>query len=136
MNHEELLKRAKDQLPEVASSSERFEIPKVKGHIQGNRTIISNLPTIADILNRPIRHILKFLNKELAAKGVMKKDQYLIFNTKLPASRINEKITQYAENYVLCKDCGKPETKIDKVGQALYIRCQACGQKHALKRAI
>ncbi len=136
MDYEALLKRAKEQLPEVTSSSERFEIPNVKGHVQGNATIISNYGQIADTLNRPKTHLLKFLNKELAAKGVIKKDQFAIFNTKLPSTRINEKIAEYANTFVLCESCGKPETKIEKVGQALFIKCQACGAKHALKRTI
>jgi len=136
MDYEALLQRAKEQLPEVSSSSERFEIPVVKGHVQGNATIISNFGQIADTFNRPKTHLLKFLNKELAAKGVIKKEQFAIFNTKLPATRINEKIVQYADTFVLCESCGKPETKIEKVGQALFIKCQACGAKHALKRTI
>ena len=136
MDYEKMLVRAQEKLPEKVDSSERFEIPKVKGHIQGNSTIISNLPTIADIFNRPMQHILKFLNKELAAKGLIKKEQYLIFNTKLSARRINEKIEEYARRYVLCEDCGKPETKLEKSGETLFLRCNACGMKKALKRTI
>ncbi len=136
MEYAEMLKRAKEQLPEIAEGSERFELPRVKGHIQGNATIISNFAQIADDLNRPMRHVLKFLSKELAAKGVIKKDQYAIFNSKLSASRINDKIAEYAQAYVLCSDCGKPDTKIEKIGQALFLKCQACGAKHALKKAI
>lgn len=136
MDYQALLKRAKDQLPELAEGSERFEMPTVKGHIQGNATIISNFHEVADSLNRPKTHILKFLSKELAAKGVIKKDQFAIFNTKLPATRINEKITEYADRYVICETCGKPDTSIEKIGQGIFLKCSACGAKHAIKRSV
>jgi translation initiation factor 2 subunit 2 len=136
MDYEAMLKRGKDKLPEVSASSERFEMPKVKGQLQGNATVISNFGQIAATLDRPKTHLLKYLSKELAVKGVIKKDQFAIFNSKLSASRVNEKVQQYAEQYVLCKDCKKPETQIQRIGQALFIKCNACGQKHPLKRSI
>ena len=66
-NYEELLGKAKEVLPEVEENEERFQIPKVKGHIQGVKTVISNLNQIADMLGRPIKHLLKYLTRELAS---------------------------------------------------------------------
>jgi len=37
MSYEELLKRARKELPELSEEVGRFEVPKVRGHIQGNR---------------------------------------------------------------------------------------------------
>jgi len=129
-----MLKRGKEQLPENIRHTERFEIIKVKGLVQGNRTILSNLPQIADQLQRPIEHLLKYLNKELAAKGEMK-ESYTVFNTKLPATRINEKIAAYVEQYVMCKECGRPDTRMTKQGPAWMVLCQACGAKYTAKGA-
>lgn len=134
MDYEKLLKRAKEKLPEVQEIAERFDIPNVKGHIQGNKTIISNFNEVADTLRRPARHIMKYLSKELAAKAALKQDQFLIFNTKLPAARINEKVHDYTHEYVICKTCGKPDTSIEKIGQAIFQKCQACGSQRPLKR--
>ena len=134
MDYEAMLKRGKEQLPENIRHTERFEIIKVKGLVQGNRTILSNLPQIADQLQRPIEHLLKYLNKELAAKGEMK-ESYTVFNTKLPATRINEKIAAYVEQYVMCKECGRPDTRMTKQGPAWMVLCQACGAKYTAKGA-
>jgi translation initiation factor 2 subunit 2 len=136
MDYDALLARAKEQLPEVNEATERFEIPKVKGHVQGNATIISNFHEVADTLNRPKTHILKFLTKELAAKGAIKKDQFAIFNTKLSASRVNEKLVEYAERYVICPNCGKPDTSIEKIGQGIFLKCAACGSKSTIARTV
>ncbi len=132
MNYEELLERGMKNLPEIAKETFRFEIPKVRGHIEGNKTIISNMNQIADILHRPKEHILKYLQKELATPGEFK-GSILVFGTKISASRINEKIEQYTKEYVLCKECGKPDTKLFKESDFLFVKCQACGAKHSVK---
>lgn len=135
MDYQEMLTRAKKDLPEVSNSAERFSIPKAKGHVQGNATIISNFHAIADTLDRPMSHISKYLSKQLAAKAVVKKDQYLVFNTKLSATKVNEKVADYADTYVICPSCGKPETEIIRKGQVLALKCNACGAQNAIKRS-
>jgi translation initiation factor 2 subunit 2 len=132
MDYEAMLARGKEQLPETFRNSERFEVIKVKGLLQGNKTILSNLVQIADQCQRPVEHLLKFLNRELAARGEQK-DQYTVFNTKLPSSRINEKIEQYVEQLVMCRECGRPDTKLVKQGPAWMIYCQACGAKYVAR---
>lgn len=134
MDYAEMLARAKKDLPEVTRSSERFKLPKAKGHVQGNATIISNFHQMADTLDRPMTHISKYLSKQLAAKTVIKKEQYLVFNTKLSASKVNEKIADYANKYVICPSCGKPETEIIRKGQVLALKCNACGEQNAIKK--
>ena len=109
-DYKELLEEVRKNLPESVFVKERFEIPKVMGHLQGNRTVIGNINQIADVLRRNINHLLKYVLKELAAPGEIKKSGALIIGTKVPASRINEKIRKYAEEYVLCRECGKPDT--------------------------
>ncbi len=131
-SYEELLKRGMKQLPEVVIEISRFEVPKVKGHIQGNKTIISNINEIVEKLRRPVAHLVKFLLKELAAPGELKKN-FLVIGAKTPASRINEKISEYVQIYVICPECKKPDTKLKKEGGFTFIVCQACGAKKTVK---
>jgi len=133
MNYEELLKKIREDMPETVKERIRFEIPKAKGHIQGNKTVIINFSQICDTLSREQKHVLKFLLKELATSGDIKGSGSLIFGTKLPASRINEKIKEYALEFILCKDCGKPDTKVIKEKGVSILKCNACGAKHAIK---
>ena len=130
-----MLKKGREQLPASVFERERFEIPKVTGHLQGNKTVISNFQQIAGVLRRPIEHILKYLLKELATPGTIRSSN-LILATKVPASRVNEKIRQYANDFVLCPDCGKPDTQITKESEFSYLKCQACGAKHPVKSKI
>ena len=131
-----MLREARKSLPEAVFIKERFEIPKALGHMQGNRTIITNFLQIASTLRRNVEHMLKFILKELATPGEIKKSGALILGTKVPASRINEKIRQYANEFVLCLECGKPDTKIEKEGELVYMKCTACGAKNIVKAKI
>jgi translation initiation factor 2 subunit 2 len=135
MEYTELLKRGRSQLPASVFEKQRFEIPKVLGHLQGNRTVISNFRQIANTLRRPVDHLLKYILKELATPGELTQSE-LIMGTKIAASRINEKIRSYAEEFVLCAECGKPDTQIVTEEEVSYLKCQACGAKRLVKSKI
>ena len=135
-SYEKMLEDVRKNLPEAVFIKERFEIPKVLGHIQGNKTIITNFLQIASTLRRDVDHLLKYVLKELATPGEIKKSGALILGTKVPASRINEKIRQYANEFVLCFECGKPDTQIVKEDKLSYIKCTACGAKNIVKAKI
>ena len=135
-NYKKLLEKARKELPDHIFQKERFEIPNVKGHIQGSRTVISNFLQIANLLGREPEHMLKFVLRELATPGEIKKSGSVIVGSKVPASRINEKIKQYANSFVFCYECGKPDTKIEKEGNLSFIKCMACGARHSIKSKI
>lgn len=132
MNYEEMLKRARENLPETSKNRERFEIPKVRGHVQGNKTIISNFNQICELLSRDKNLVWKYVLRELASPGLLQ-ESTASFGRKLSSQQINDKIQQFANNFVICPDCGKPETEIIKDGNARFIRCNACGSKNHIK---
>lgn len=135
MDYDKLLERAKKNLPEKSNFKERFEIPKVKGHIEGNKTIITNFQQIASTLRRDEKHMLKYLLRELAAPGNID-GQRLIIGRKINSAIINEKIEKYANEFVICQECGKPDTQTIKEGQVLMLKCTACGAKHPIKSKV
>jgi translation initiation factor 2 subunit 2 len=131
MKYEELLKRARDNLPESTKKTERFSIPKVKGHLQGTKTVLANFFQISDVLGRDPDHILKYILKELATSGDLKKP-LVILKRKVGSSRINEKIEEYAKKYVICKVCSKPDSKFVKQDRILMVKCNACGARYPI----
>ena len=124
-----MLERGRKNLPKEALKSERFEVPKVVGHIQGSRTVISNFQQIAGSLRRDLDHLTKYILKELATPGELTKTA-LILGTKISASRINDKIRQYVKDFVVCKECGKTDTKLIREDRVMFIKCEVCGAKH------
>ena len=73
--------------------------------------------------------------KELAASGQKEGDR-LVLNKKVPSARINQKVEEYAKEFVLCKECKKPDTELIKEGRLTFIRCLACGAKHSVREKI
>ncbi|MFH1849783.1 MAG: translation initiation factor IF-2 subunit beta [archaeon] len=135
MEYKELLERARSNLPESVLQTARFEVPKVRGHIQGNRTIISNFYAIAGDLRRTPEHLLKFILKEIAAPGDMKKSAVII-GRKVSASMINSKIGLYVDQFVICSVCRRPDTKLERKGNVASMVCQACGAHQPVKGKI
>ena len=115
--------------------TERFELPKIQGHAEGTKTILTNLPQIASTLRRDQEHMLKFLLKELATSGKFKGTN-VILQRKIPSSKINEKIEAYTKEFVLCKECKKPDTEIIKKDRFSFLHCLACGAKHSVRAKL
>lgn len=134
-SYEQLVEKAYKILPETAVKEERFVVPKVKGHIQGNSTVLSNFIQIADTIGRKPQHLLKYILKELATPGELRKNGVII-GTKMSATRVNEKIEKYVEEFVLCRECHKPDTKLVKEGNFVFMKCMACGARHSVNAKI
>lgn len=134
-NYEELLNDAYSKVKQVEGKGERFEIPKIAGHFEGRKTILTNFFQIASHLRRDPDHFLKFILKELATSGSFKGDK-LILNNKIPSAKINPKIEQYTKEFVLCKECNKPDTELIKEDRLTFIHCLACGAKHPVRQKI
>jgi translation initiation factor 2 subunit 2 len=132
-DYEKLLEEAYTSIKPVESKIDRFEIPRVEGHIEGVKTIITNFKQICSYIRREPEHVLKFLLKELATPGVIKGDR-LILTRKISSSLINEKIKLYVETYVICKECKKPDTEIQKEDGFNFMHCLACGAKKSISK--
>ncbi len=130
-----MLDEAITQLPETAVKTERFEIPNVKGFLQGNKTVITNFKEIIDLFRRDAQHFLKYLLKELATPGNLD-GQRLILGRKVTSSLINQKVLSYANLFVLCSTCGKPDTQIIKKDNTTSLKCTACGAQRPIKETF
>jgi translation initiation factor 2 subunit 2 len=133
-NYENLLSEAYDKVKPI-KHTERFEIPKIEGHLQGNKTVLTNLQQITTQLRRPPEHLLKFLLKELATAGTFKENR-TILQTKNPSKKVNEKIQDYANEFVICKECKKPDTELIKEHKFMFLHCLACGAKYSVRARI
>ncbi len=133
--YEKLLEDAYGRIKHAESSSTRFEIPKAEGHFEGRKTIISNFCQIVSHLRRKPEHFQKFMLRELAASGQREGDR-LVLNIKVPSAKINQKIEAYTKEFVLCKECGKPDTELTKEDRISFVHCLACGAKHSVRSKI
>ena len=134
-SYEQLLDEAYEKVQVVGGNSERFEIPKIEGRFEGKKTILTNFFAIASYLRRDPEHFLKFLNRELATKAVVDGDRVTL-GMKISSKVINPKIEEYVREFVLCRECQKPDTELVKDGNVTQIHCLACGAKHPVRTKI
>jgi|SRR3989344_6154257 len=134
-NYVKLLERGHKNIPQTDPKKDRFEIPKVLGHLQGSKTVVTNFITICNVIRRDPSHLLKYLQRELATPGHIDGPR-LILGSKISASHINTKIERYITDFVLCPVCKKPDTTIIKEDRISILKCSACGAKNPIRTKI
>jgi len=131
MDYESLLDSAYKNIKQNCSECERCEVKKPEGHFEGDKTIISNFSQIVTCLRRESGHLAKFLFKELAIPGEISGDRIILIK-RVPSERVYEKIKSYAEKYVICQNCKKPDTEIIEINGQKFLKCMACGTKRII----
>ncbi|HON81562.1 MAG TPA: translation initiation factor IF-2 subunit beta [Methanoregulaceae archaeon] len=131
--YEALLKKAYANVTVQSESTERFTVPEAKVYIEGKTTVLENFAEIADIVRRDQDHLMKFLLGELGTAGKIDGNR-AIFNGKFEQSLINGLIRSYVDDYVICSECGKPDTRLVKDDRILLLRCDACGGHRPVRK--
>ena len=127
-----MLDRALEQVPKAVFESARFQVPEADVVTVGNRTIIRNFRSIATALNREPSHLMKYLLRELGAAGEAQGAQAML-QGKFSKATVDERIKRYAEEFVLCRECGKPDTKLERRERIHTLRCEACGARTSVR---
>jgi len=125
-DYKSLLERARKKLPEKAKEHSRFEVPTCQIFYEGNTTVIRNFADIADAINRDQQHLMASLLKELGTAGSIDGRRALL-KGKVISRQIESKFKDYVETFVLCSECRKPDTHLEKDGRILVLKCDACG---------
>ncbi len=127
--YEEMLDEAYSSLPDKVKESVRFEMPTFNVFLQGNQAVVTNFKEVAKYIRRDPKLLLKYLTKELAAPANVAGDR-LIIKGKVRTDKINAKLQNFVKTYVICKECGKPDTELVTIEGVLYLRCSACGARY------
>jgi translation initiation factor 2 subunit 2 len=131
-DYNKLLKRVLEASPKKEVVEDRFKLPKAEIFYEGNSTVIKNFDKISDAVNRAPDLILKFLLGGLGTAGELDGPR-IVFQGKIPARDIQEKLKDYIDTYVMCSECNKPDTHLVKQGRTMLIRCDACGAFRSVK---
>jgi len=128
-SYEDLLESAFKNVKQQ-EACERFEIRKADWHVQGKKTLINNFMQISNCLREgDSDNFAKFLSKELAALSEIDGERLILNKAINSQTIIDEKIKKYAELFVICPNCKKPDTKIIDENGKTFKRCMACGFK-------
>ena len=127
-----MLNRAKEKLPDTTDTHERFELPDLEIIQEGKITIFRNFKDVCDKVRREPDHLLQYLLKELGTPGNIE-DRRVVFKAKLRVSDIDERVRDYTETYVICSECGRPDTRMEKDDRTLMLVCEACGARRPIR---
>ncbi len=132
LDYNKLLKRVVENTPKREFTEDRFKLPKAEIFYEGNTTVIKNFDKISDTINRDSNLILKYLLGAVGTAGELDSGR-VVFQGKIPAKNIQDKIKDYVDAFVICSECNKPDTHLVKQGRTLLIRCDACGAIRSVK---
>ena len=121
-------------LTPVEDPSYRYKMPrmtaKVEGRGNGIKTVLTNVFEVGLSLNRDPSEITKFFGCEMGTQSTFSADtERAVVNGSHNPQDLQNKLSIYIENYVLCKQCRLPETVYKIKGGVITQRCMACGSK-------
>lgn len=110
----------------------RNALPKMDIVYQGKETVIKNFEKIINQLKREANDLKRYFTKELGTRAKIKGKQ-LIFMNKFPKSLIESTLSEYIKKFIICPNCGKPDTILKGKKKNLELICAACGYTTKLK---
>ncbi|VDO03696.1 unnamed protein product [Rodentolepis nana] len=123
----------------VSDAFYRYKMPvlaaKVEGKGNGIKTVIVNVTEIAKCLYRKPIYVTKYFGCELGTQiHVDEKNDRYIVNGAHDASRLQEHLFGFIKKFVLCSNCGNPETTLHVKPKAAIVTttCAACGHRDQL----
>ncbi len=132
LSYDQLLSRAKKALPDALSSGERFQVPAPDIAYEGKTTILRNFEDIVQAIRRDPDMVLTYLLRELGTAGTFE-GRRVVFKSKVTSQQVEERIKSYVEAYVLCQECGRPDTRLVKEDRIAMLECDACGARRPVK---
>lgn len=128
-----LLQRARKQMETINIAQERFVVPELENLIQGKKTLLKNAGLVAKALKRDVQHLLKHFVKETGVPAT-NDDTKIVLNGAVNSYKIKQIYDKYIEEFVLCKQCKKPETRIITEKGVLLLKCDACGAINPIRK--
>nr|CDS31884.1 Eukaryotic translation initiation factor 5 [Hymenolepis microstoma] len=123
----------------VSDAFYRYKMPvlaaKVEGKGNGIKTVIVNVTEIAKCLYRKPIYVTKYFGCELGTQiHVDEKNDRYIVNGAHDAARLQEHLFGFIKKFVLCSNCGNPETTLHVKPKAAIVTttCAACGHRDQL----
>ena len=131
MDYDERLDRAIEETPEIGGTSDRFDVPDPNVRQEGNASVYENFQDTVSRLGRDEDHVMKYLQNELGTSGHIDESGRARLTGEFGEDRIAAALDGYTEEYVLCDECGLPDTQIEREQGVQVLRCEACGARSA-----
>ena len=132
MDYDEQLDRALDQKSDTEGNDSRFEVPEPNVRKEGNVTVYENFQSTLDRLSREQQHVLKFIQDELGTSAQIDESGRARLTGEFGQDRVEAVLDEYVDTYVICPECGLPDTNLETDDGAERLHCEACGARSAV----
>ncbi|RBI61572.1 translation initiation factor IF-2 subunit beta [Halomicrococcus sp. NG-SE-24] len=126
MDYDTALDRGLDAVPELDADDERFSYPTATVQKDGSFTRLTNLDDIADTLSRDPEHVHSALQRQLGTSGTLDEGRAR-YSGSFSTRDFDAALDAYVDEFVLCSECGLPDTRLVRENRNLMLRCDACG---------
>lgn len=126
MDYEASLDRAMDSVPDLDTGDSRLDVPDAEAQKDGAFTRLTNLGRIADALSRDAEHLHSVIQRELGTNGQFDNGRSR-YNGTFSGDDFDEAVESYTQEFVICSECGLPDTHLESEGRTQMLRCEACG---------
>lgn len=130
IDYDDLLEKGMEEAQDL-EEGDRFEVPVADTRKDGSKTVIEDFSDIASKFGRDEKHLSKYIQNEMGTAGHIEGDE-LVLNGEFRRGNIQGKIQQYADEYVFCPECSRPDTEITKEKGVEMLKCQACGARNPI----
>lgn len=115
----------------------RYKMPLVYGKIEGRgngiKTVVPNITDVAMSLHRDAGEVNKFFGCELGAQTTYSAEtDRAVVNGAHTDTVLQQMMHRYIQGFVICPNCGLPETVYKIKSEIIYHNCAACGAKEML----
>ena len=131
MEYDEMLGKVLKE--KKAARSDRFVPPEPEIYQSGQKTVV-NAEKFAKYVNRPLNHLSKYLMHELTAPGQIDESGKIVLGGRFSRKMVMDKLNLYIKENVTCKQCGSPDTQMNKVESNFIIKCLGCGAEYPVGR--
>ena len=130
--YEELLDRARENIPTEISERARWTLPEPQIMIEGANTIFRNFAEVVSHMDRDENHVFQYILNELGTSG-SREGPRARFKGRIPPKRLKKRIVNYVNTFIKCGQCSAPDTLFIKEDRTTLLKCQACGATRPVK---
>jgi translation initiation factor 5 len=113
-------------LNDISDPFYRYTMTKLNVIRQKNKTIIDNLETICQDLERDSLLLVSYFKKKFNSSFNYKDNVLSTTRTNITYQDFEKVLREFIENFVLCEKCKLPETILQQNSNEILLNCKCC----------
>lgn len=135
----------------LSSTSKRYTIAPPQIMREGNKkSIFMNVTDICKRMSRNPEHVIQFMFAEMGTTGSVDGSGRLVIKGRFQQKQIENVLRRYIGmssllllyvmselnnllvEYVTCKTCKSPDTRLEKENRIFFVECNSCGSRRSV----